>query len=237
MHLIKMNDRICQTYTCRRVMNMPEHSVIRFRINGPLRILFLMLLFSVCPALAKEPPVLVVVGDSLTAGHGLAAQDAFPQKLQKHLTSLGIAVKVENAGVSGDTTLDGLARLDWSVGPGADAVILELGANDGLRGLSPEQAYANLEIMVQRLQHRKLPVLLAGMKAMRNLGGEYTSAFDAIYPRLAEKYRVPLYPFFLEGVAQDPALNQPDMLHPNEAGVDRIVRNISPQVIRLLEGL
>ena len=206
-------------------------------INGAFHITVLAWMFFISPLQAKEPPVLVVLGDSLTAGAGLAAENAFPQKLQQHLASLGIAVKVENAGVSGDTTADGLTRLDWSIGPDADAVIIELGANDGLRGLPPELAYANLEKMVQRLQQRKLPVMLAGMKALRNLGDEYASAFDGIYPRLAEKYNVPLYPFFLEGVVADPKYNQPDMLHPNEAGVEVIVRNITPQVIEFLNGL
>jgi len=206
-------------------------------INGAFHISVLAWIFFISPLQAKEPPVLVVLGDSLTAGAGLAAENAFPQKLQLHLASLGIAVKVENAGVSGDTTADGLARLDWSVGADADAVIIELGANDALRGLPPELAYANLEKMVQRLQQRKLPVMLAGMKALRNLGEDYASAFDAIYPRLAEKYQAPLYPFFLEGVAADAKYNQPDMLHPNEAGVDVIVRNMTPQIIEFLKGM
>ncbi|MFZ5931096.1 MAG: arylesterase [Pseudomonadota bacterium] len=213
---------------------MFEHSVIRAMINGAFHISVLAWMLFISPVQAKEPPVLVVLGDSLTAGAGLAAEDAFPARLQQHLASLGIVVKVENAGVSGDTTADGLARLDWSVGADADAVIIELGANDGLRGLSPEQAYANLEMIIQRLQQRKLPVMLAGMKALRNLGADYASAFDAIYPRLAEKYHVPLYPFFLEGVVSDAKYNQPDMLHPNEAGVDVIVRSITPQVIEFL---
>ncbi len=216
---------------------MAEHKLIQFRINGPIRFLFLAMMFIAAPAQAKEPPVLVVLGDSLTAGAGLAAQNAFPQKLQQHLAALGINVKVENAGVSGDTTADGLARLDWSVGDNADAVLLELGANDGLRGLDPEHAYANLDAILQRLQQRQLPVMLAGMRALRNLGDEYASAFDGIYPRLAQKYNVPLYPFFLEGVVADPKLNQPDMLHPNAAGVDVIVRNIAPHVIEFLNGL
>ena len=216
---------------------MSEHSVIRAVINGAFQIFVLAWMFFISPLQAKEPPVLVVLGDSLTAGAGLAAENAFPQKLQQHLASLGIVVKVENAGVSGNTTADGLARLDWSVGPNADGVIIELGANDGLRGLDPEQAYANLDAMLKHFQQRKLPVMLAGMKALRNLGEDYASAFDAIYPRLAQKYNVPLYPFFLEGVVNDPVLNQPDMLHPNEAGVEMIVRNITPHVIEFLNGL
>lgn len=216
---------------------MLEHNPIKAMINGPIGFLFLALLFFAGAAQAKEPPVLVVLGDSLTAGYGLVAENAFPQKLQKHLASLGIDVKVENAGVSGDTTADGLARLDWSVGPNADAVIIELGANDALRGLNPELAYANLDAILKHFQQRKLPVMLAGMRAMRNLGDEYTTAFDGIYPRLAQKYNAPLYPFFLEGVVNDPGLNQPDMLHPAAAGVDVIVQKISPMVIEFLNGL
>ncbi len=214
-----------------------EHNAARGWINGLFMLAVLTGMFLTAPALAKEPLVLVALGDSLTAGAGLAREDAFPAKLQQHLASLGIDVIIENAGVSGDTTADGLARLDWSVGPNADAVLIELGANDGLRGLPPEQAYKNLETMLLRLRDRKLPVMLAGMRALRNLGPEYTSAFDGIYPRLSEKYTVPLYPFFLEGVAADPKYNQPDMLHPNEAGVDVIVRNIAPHVIAFLKGL
>lgn len=223
--------------TCNRVKLMPEHNPIKAMINGPIYFLILALLFFAGPARAKEPPVLVVLGDSLTAGYGLAAQNAFPQRLQQYLASLGIDVKVENAGVSGDTSADGLARLDWSVGAHANAVLIELGANDALRGLDPGYTYTNLDAMLERLQQRKLPVMLAGMRAMRNLGDEYTAAFDAIYPRLAQKYNTPLYPFFLEGVVNDPQLNQPDMLHPNAAGVDVIVENIAPQVIEFLKGM
>lgn len=219
--------------------NMTKHSLMRALINGRFRVMLLALaLFLVPhPARANEPPVLVVLGDSLTAGFGLAPELAFPARLQAHLAAQGIRVRVENAGVSGDTTADGLARLDWSVGADADAVIVELGANDALRGLPPETAEANLDAILQRLRQRGLPVLIAGMLAPRNLGPEYIGAFDGIFPRLAEKHDAPLYPFFLDGVVQDPKLNQPDMLHPNEAGVEVIVRNIAPSVITLLRGL
>lgn len=239
MHIFKMYGRICHylppVMNCMR--HMTEHSVKRSLINGRFLIWLVMLIPVAIPARANEPPVLYVLGDSLTAGYGLPPENAFPQRLQKYLVEQGIAVRVENAGVSGDTTADGLARLDWSVGPDADAVIIELGANDALRGLPPEAAEANLDAILQRLRERKLPVLIAGMLALRNLGPEYTAAFDGIYPKLAKKYDAPLFAFFLQGVAQDPALNQPDMLHPNEAGVDVIVRNIAPQVIELLRGL
>ncbi len=218
---------------------MTEHSLMRALINGRFRVVLLALALILVPhpSRAIEPPVLVVLGDSLTAGFGLAPEQAFPARLQVHLAARGIRVRVENAGVSGDTTAGGLARLDWSVGADADAVIVELGANDALRGLPPEAAEANLDEILQRLRQRKLPVLIAGMLAPRNLGPEYIEAFDGIYPRLAEKYDAPLYRFFLDGVVQDPKLNQPDMLHPNEAGVEVIVRNIAPSVIALLRGL
>ena len=216
---------------------MIEHSLVRALINARFLLMLLVLTLLWTPAPAKDGPVLVVVGDSLTAGLGLSPEQSFPSRLQAHLLAQGIDVRVENAGVSGNTTADGLARLDWAVGADADAVILELGANDALRGLPPETAEANLDAMLQRLKQRKLPVLMAGMMAPRNLGAEYVGAFDAIYARLAKKYEVPLYPFFLDGVAQDPGLNQPDMLHPNEAGVEVIVDRIAPQVIALLRGI
>lgn len=215
---------------------MAKHSLVRALINARFPVMLLALTLAWNPAPAKDEPVLVVVGDSLTAGLGLVPEQSFPSRLQAHLLAQGINVRVENAGVSGNTTADGLARLDWAVGEDADAVILELGANDALRGLPPEKAEANLDAMLQRLKQRQLPVLMAGMMAPRNLGAEYVSAFDVIYARLAKKYEVPLYPFFLDGVAQDPGLNQPDMLHPNEAGVEVIVNRIAPQVITLLRG-
>lgn len=215
---------------------MPQHKAIAARFNGLIGVYLLVALIFARPAQAQDAPVLVILGDSLTAGYGLAPEDSFPQRLQRHLDGQGIKVRIENAGVSGDTTHGGLARLDWSVGADADAVILELGANDALRGLPPEQALANLDAMLQRLQQRKLPVLLTGMRAPRNMGAEYTAAFDAIFPKLAGKHQVAFYPFFLDGVVANPELNQPDMLHPNPAGVEVIVRNIAPFVIRLLQG-
>jgi len=148
---------------------------------------------------------------------------------------MGWAVEVRNAGVSGDTTAGGLARLDWALTPPPDAVILELGANDALRGLSPAEAKANLAAMLQKLKDRKIPVLLAGMLAPRNLGSAYAAEFDAIYPALAKTFGVPLYPFFLDGVAADPRYVQPDGLHPTRQGVDIVVGKILPHVVRLLE--
>ena len=214
---------------------MLEHKAIAARFNRLIGVCALTALIFTGPALAQDVPVLVIVGDSLTAGYGLAPEDAFPVRLQKHLTGLGVAVRIENAGVSGDTTHGGLARLDWSVGDDADAVILELGANDALRGMPPEQARANLDAMLLRLSQRKLPVLLAGMRAPRNMGPEYIEAFDRIFPELAKKYQVAFFPFFLEGVVSDPKLNQPDMIHPNSAGVEVIVKNITPYVVQLLK--
>jgi acyl-CoA thioesterase I len=184
-------------------------------------------------AASDRPLQIVAFGDSLTAGYGLPAGAAFPAKLQQALAAKGIAAEVANAGVSGDTTSGGLERLDWSVPDGTEAVILELGANDALRGVDPKLTRRALEAMLERLKARHIPVLLAGMLAPRNLGSDYAAAFDAIYPDLAKKYGAILYPFFLDGVAADPKLNQRDGLHPTAAGVDAIVAKILPDVERL----
>ncbi|WP_018261293.1 arylesterase [Methylobacterium sp. WSM2598] len=183
------------------------------------------------PARAAERALhLVALGDSLTAGYGLPAEAAFPTVLERALKAKGLAVTVENAGVSGDTTTGGLDRLDWSVPEGTDGVILELGANDMLRGTDPAVAERNLDAIVARLRGRGIPVLLAGMKAGRNLGPDYVARFDAIYPRLAERYGLVLYPFFLDGVAGDRGLTLADGLHPTARGVERIVAGILPTV-------
>lgn len=179
---------------------------------------------------AERPLKLVALGDSLTAGYGLPASAAFPAKLQKALRDKGIIVEISNAGVSGDTTSGGLARLDWSLPKDVDGVILELGANDALRGIDPQVARQSLEEILKRLKARNIPVLLCGMYAPPNYGPQYAAKFNAIYPELAKQYEVPLYPFFLEGVATVERLNQPDGLHPTEAGVDAIVANILPTV-------
>jgi acyl-CoA thioesterase-1 len=186
------------------------------------------------PGGTGRPVKIVALGDSLTAGLGLPANAAFPARLQQALAQKGMAAEVVNAGVSGDTTADGLSRLDWSVPDDTDAVILELGANDALRGIDPAQARANLDAILKRLAARNLPVLLAGMRAPRNLGSEYTEAFDAIYPDLAAAYGTLLYPFFLDGVAAERSLNQGDGLHPTAAGVDVIVAKILPQAEELV---
>ncbi len=183
----------------------------------------------------RRPGVrLVALGDSLTAGFGLAPSEAFPVVLEKRLRALGHDIVVENAGVSGDTTSGGLARLDWAVPEGTDAVILELGANDMLTGQSHDRARTNLDRMLERLKARNIDVLVAGMRASRSLGAEYADAFDRIYPELATKHGALLYPFFLDGVALDPRLNQPDGIHPTAEGVRIIAERILPSVEQLL---
>jgi len=177
-----------------------------------------------------KPIKMVVLGDSLSAGLGLSASSAFPARLQKSLETKGIAVDMINAGVSGDTTSGGRDRLDWSVPEGTEAVILELGANDALRGIDPRVTRAALTDILTRLKARKIAVLLCGMVAPPNYGSDYSARFNAIYPELAKSFGVPLYPFFLEGVATDARLNQADGLHPTEEGVDVIVKNILPTV-------
>ncbi len=177
---------------------------------------------------------LVVLGDSLTAGYGLPPGKAFPDQLQAALSARGWDVRVVNAGVSGDTAGDGLARYDWAVPADSDALIVELGANDMLRGLPPERTKAALEAILDRAKSAHLPALIAGMRAAPNLGPEYVHAFDAIYPALAGATGAILYPFFLDGVAGDPALNQPDGLHPTAAGAAVIVNRILPSVEDLL---
>jgi acyl-CoA thioesterase-1 len=182
-----------------------------------------------------QPIQIVALGDSLTAGYGLADSEGFVPRLQAALTAKGIAATVANAGVSGDTASDGLARLDWSVPEGTQAVILELGANDMLRGIKPEVTRAALDKIMQRLTARHIVVMLSGMRAAPNLGADYGKAFEPIYPELAAKYGAQLYPFFLDGVAGDLKLLQADGLHPNAAGVGVIVGRILPDVLRLVD--
>lgn len=187
-------------------------------------------------AAAEEPQHLLVLGDSLTAGYGLPRAQAFPARLEAALKSAGRKVEVIDAGVSGDTTAGGLARLDWALTPTPDAAIVELGANDGLRGLDPKLTFANLDAILAGLKERRVKVLLAGMLAPPNLGRDYGDEFNAIFPRLAERHSVALYPFFLDGVAAVPELNQADGLHPNAQGVEVVVRRILPDVLKLLGG-
>ena len=181
------------------------------------------------PAFA-QPFKMVVLGDSLSAGLGLAGPAAFPTRLQKALKDKGIDVEMINAGVSGDTSSGGRDRLDWSVPEGTEAVIVELGANDALRGLDPAVTRAALTDIVNRLKARKIAVMLCGMLAPPNYGQDYAAQFNTIYPDLSKKFDVPLYPFFLDGVAADRKLNQPDGIHPTAEGVDIIVRKILPTV-------
>ncbi len=207
-----------------------------------VHILVLMLgLMTAGPALAgadaAKPIKVVVLGDSLSAGLGLAGNEAFPAKLQKSLQDNGIAIDMTNAGVSGDTASGGRDRLDWSVPDGTDAVIVELGANDALRGIDPAVTRKALTEIVTRLKARKIAVMLCGMLAPPNYGSEYAAKFNAIYPDLAKQFDVPLYPFFLEGVAADPKLNQADGLHPTAAGVDIIVAKMLPTVEAFLRPL
>jgi len=185
--------------------------------------------FAQAPADPK-PIKMVVLGDSLSAGLGLSGVAAFPARLQKSLKLKGIAVDMINAGVSGDTASGGRDRLDWSVPEGTEAVILELGANDALRGTDPKVTRAALSDILTRLKARKIAVLLCGMYAPPNYGSDYSARFNAIYPELAKAFGVPLYPFFLEGVATEAKLNQADGLHPTAEGIDVIVKNILPTV-------
>jgi len=184
---------------------------------------------------AAAETVIAVLGDSLAAGFGLATNEAFPARLEAALRNAGEDVRVINAGVSGDTSAGGLARLDWVLGDQPNIVLVELGSNDSLRGLDPEDTFDNLDSIVTKLRARDVTVIVAGMLAPRNLGREYVGAFDAIYKRVAEKHGVALYPFFLDGVALNPALNQSDLIHPNQAGVDIIVGKILPAMRAVLQ--
>ena len=186
-------------------------------------------------AIARNP-VILDFGDSLTAGFGLPVGQAFPAKLEAWLHQRRMEVRVINAGVSGDTTAGGLARLDWALGDKPDLVILALGANDALRGIDPSTVRHNLNKIIEKIQDRGAKVLLIGMLAPPNWGEEYKHSFDRIFPELAEAHHLPLYPFFLEGVAMKPELNQPDGLHPNERGVGVLVDRIAPVVAGLIGG-
>jgi acyl-CoA thioesterase-1 len=196
----------------------------------------LVVIVAALPAMpaAADPVGIVGVGDSLMAGYRLGPGESFADKLQAALRKDGYDVTVANAGVSGDTTSDGLARLDWSVPDGTDMVILELGANDMLRGVDPALTRENLETMIKRLKARDIKVLLFGMRAAPNLGQDYQKAFDAIYPDLARKYSLPLYAFFLDGVAGQASLQLDDGMHPNAKGVDKMVSGALPLVEKAL---
>jgi len=199
----------------------------------PLLLTLAMLFLAVLPA-AAAPLSIVALGDSLTAGYGLAAGEDFATRLEAALVASGIDASVANAGVSGDTASAGAARVDWAVPDGAVLVIVELGANDALRGIDPAVTRKALSDLLARLAARNLKALLVGMRAPPNMGEDYVRSFDAIYPDLAREHAVPLYPFFLDGVAGAANLNQPDGMHPTAAGVEEIVRRILPVVIAAL---
>jgi acyl-CoA thioesterase I len=181
-------------------------------------------------------PVILDIGDSLTSGYGLPPEHAFPARLEAWLRQKGIAARVVNAGISGDTTASGLALLDWMLADKPDLVILALGGNDALRGIDPAAVRANLDKMIRKVEASGAKVLLLGMVAPPNWGEEYKRAFDRIFPELAQAHHVTLYSFFLEGVAMKPELNQPDGIHPNEAGVSVLVDRVGPLVARLVGG-
>ncbi len=205
-------------------------------LSGIFMLALLALLLAGGPAFAREIRI-VGFGDSLMAGYRLDENDAFPAQLQAALHKDGFDVTVTNAGVSGDTTSGGLERLNWSVPDGTDLVILELGANDALRGIPPEITERNLAKMIEDLKARGIGVLLAGMLAPPNMGSDYEAAFNPIYPSLAKKYDVPLYPFFLEGVAAQKDLQLDDGMHPNPEGVKRIVNGILPAVENIIKNM
>ena len=177
-----------------------------------------------------------MLGDSLTAGFGLPREDAFPARLEAALRAGGHAWRVIDAGISGDTSAGGLARLDWVLADEPEVVIVELGANDGLRGLPTDRMETNLDAILTQTGNSGSTVLLAGMRAPANFGPDYEAAFRAVYERLAARHRVAFYPFFLEGVAMEPDLNQSDGIHPNAAGVAEIVRRILPHVVAVIAG-
>ncbi|WP_185984415.1 arylesterase [Aureimonas mangrovi] len=209
----------------------------RFQLPSALVLAFVTGTLAV-QAHAQERLQVVAFGDSLVAGYGLAPGESFPEKLQVALSERGYDVDVVNAGVSGDTTSAGLARLDWSVPESADLVIVELGANDALRGVSAQVTERNLDEILTRLSARgDTEVVLAGMIAPPNMGGDYARDFNPVYEAVAERHGVALYPFFLDGVAADASLNLEDGMHPNADGIDVIVERFAPFLIERLEAL
>ncbi|MBS0524600.1 MAG: arylesterase [Proteobacteria bacterium] len=209
------------------------------RFAAPVNSLLLVLLFALLggwgPANAQSPVKIAVLGDSLAAGYGIRPEQAFPVRLEAALKAQGRNVTVLNQGVSGDTTAGGLDRLDWMLADRPDIVLVELGGNDALRGIDPAATEKNLAAIVEKLQAAHVTVWLAGMMAPRNLGSDYVTAFDGLYKRIADKYKVPLYPFILDGVAQDPALNQADGLHPNPRGAQIVADKLLPFVTKNLD--
>jgi acyl-CoA thioesterase I len=210
--------------------------LMAFKLSPRLILFALLALVAIVPLSNAQPYRIVGFGDSLMAGYGLGPGEGFPEKLQAALRKKGHDVVIANAGVSGNTTADGLSRLDWSVPDGTRLVILELGANDMLRGVAPAVTEQNLDKMLARLKERRIAVLLVGMRAAPNLGPDFAHAFDSVYPRLAQKHGVALYPFFLDGVAANRTLLLGDGMHPNAAGVDRMVERVLPEVEKLIGG-
>ncbi len=193
---------------------------------------FGILIWCISAAFATAEPIKITAfGDSLMASYQLNPADGFPAQLKKALAAKGLEIEMTDAGVSGDTTSGGLERLDWSVPDGTDIVILELGANDALRGAPPEAAEANLEAMIEKLKVRNIKIILAGMLAPPNMGKDYEAAFNGIFPKLAEKHGLPLIPFFLDGVAGAPELQLEDRMHPNPKGVEKMVKNALPVIL------
>jgi acyl-CoA thioesterase-1 len=218
-----------------RVLILRAYGVVCRHVNVAVGLAMLAIGFAASPASASDSRMILALGDSLTAGYGLAEKDGFTRQLERALKEKGLDVRVANAGVSGDTTAGGRARLAWTLDMSPDLIIVELGANDGLRGIEPEETRLNLDAILRELHRRNIPVLLTGMRAPPNLGPEYAKEFDGLFPALAKKYDVPFYPFFLDGVAARPDLNQNDGIHPNATGVAVIVERILPFVIEALK--
>ena len=221
----------------RRPGPVPKRYAVHPRLFNRVAAALLAAFTLICaaiPAAVAAPIRLLVLGDSLAAGYGLPPEQSFPARLQARLRQDGLDVTVIDGGVSGDTTAGGRARLDWALADKPDAAIVELGGNDALRGISPADTRANMNAIVGRLKQAGVRVLIAGMLAPPNYGRDYQRDFDAIFPAVAKAHKVALYPFFLDGVATDTALNQPDGIHPNEKGVTEIVDRIAPSVVRLL---
>jgi acyl-CoA thioesterase-1 len=216
-----------QAHTTRQALRLVHLGVMAFVFNAGISL-------SLFAAEAKTPVKLVAFGDSLTAGYLLKPDQSFPAQLSKALAAKGYAVDVTNAGVSGDTTAAGLERFEWAVPRETEAVILELGANDALRGQPPAEAKANMERIIVRLKERNIAVLLAGMRAPSNWGDDYLREFNSMYQELADKHGLILFPFFLEGIALQKSMNLDDGMHPNDKGVAVIVENIMPKVEELL---
>lgn len=210
------------------------HNIIPLTMRTLCQFTLMVILAMTAPASAAETQRVLMLGDSLTAGYGLGPGDGLVDQLQKRADDTGLSVRFINAGVSGDTTKGGLARLDWALAEGADKAVVALGGNDMLRGLSPADSFQNLRGILERLRQDKIEVLLAGMLAPANMGAEYQTDFDALYPALAEEFDVIYMPFFLQDVALVPRLNQPDGLHPNREGVAIMVDNMMPYIAALV---